>query len=154
MKLISLIKDNWFFKSLISGVAAGIIGYVYIPTFKVAFGISVLVTVILLFYNPKRWLRRIFILLFTTWCFQWRKTFEIISDIFDIKFEITGNRWSENESLILLSLCGLVLILDFIERKGKIRGTFFKQSKKESKAVYGDDNSINVNGKDNSVTRN
>lgn len=138
-------KNNWFITSFISGILAGIIGYIYIPIFKFAMGITVVVTVIMLLYNPKRWMRRLSIILLTAWLFQIDKVIEIVSDVFNMKLQFTGNRWSKTESVILLILFGISFILDWLERNEKINLKLFSSNKNIVKDITGNNVTINQN---------
>ena len=134
-------RINWILTSIISGGISGFLTYYLFGNFKIALLISVIVLVIVLLHNPiTRYIRAFYIV-----------SFPLISSIFftveveskNLKFK-GGLKDQDWVSIIVLGTISLAcLILDYLEKNGKLKNTIFSVKQNVVKKVIGDNNQIN-----------
>ena len=107
-------KIGWTTKSLLAGVAGGIITYLLFPYWKLALITAVAVFIIVSLYNPQR----VFILAFSKITFLLvlfnQPYFEFKGNILGNAYKIGNTQFSAPENIVLILLALVALILHFL----------------------------------------
>ncbi|QHI35071.1 hypothetical protein IMCC3317_04170 [Kordia antarctica] len=138
---------NWVFISIGIGIISGIIAYLFVQNWKLSLVVTILVTVISLVFNPKLFYARISLFAFSALIGLNKFSFEFIGKILDIDFKIQNDTANTTTTIVLFIITILCLILFFLERNDKLKGTFLDFSSKDNKKA-----SIDITGDGNIVT--
>jgi len=134
-------KINWIVTSVIAAVIAGLITWLLTDSWKVALVSSVIVFVVVMINNPKtRYMKAFYVVLFPLLCNIYF-TIHSKTENFDIE---AGLRELDIASIIILGIiAGICLLLDYLERNGKLNGTILSVKKNNAGDINGDGNTIN-----------
>ena len=138
-------KINWFLISLISALISGLIAFFITNNWTLTLITIVIVFIIVLKSNPNfRYLYAFYIVLFpllSDFYFQ----LELINENLDIQTGIEKMNWSK--ILILGFIAIACLILDFLQRNYKLKGTFLELNFFSNKIgdISGSNNEVNQN---------
>ena len=135
-------KNNWILISLLSAFFGGIIAYILVGNWKLAIVSFFLIFIIAFIFDPKRFYARAFWAILSMGFGLNQFFFEITGNLFDIDFTFkstSANNWTIVVLGILAALC---LILRYLERGNKLKGTLFDVNKNEVGNISG--NNINI----------
>lgn len=134
-------KINWIVTSLIAATIAGMITWFLTGNWKVALVGSAIVFVIVMINNPKtRYMKAFYAVLFPILCNVYF-TIQSKTENFDIE---AGLRELDKTTTIALAIIAAIcLLLDYLERSGKLNGTILSVKKNTIGDINGDGNMIN-----------
>lgn len=136
-------KINWIIISIILAITGGLITFLLTKSWKLSIVSSVLIFVIALINNPRRRFIKAFWVILSMTMILNRYFFEYTGKLFDIDLKIGTNEAEPVVTVFLIILAGLALILDYLERGGKLKGTFLEIKKNKIGDITGDNNEIN-----------
>ena len=136
-------KTNWIITSSISGLIGGIIAYVLTSNWKISCVSAILVLVIVLLNNPARRYMKAFWVVLSMFMILNKFFFEVVGSMSDVHFKFGSNEAGSAVSIALAVLAAICLILDYLERNGKLKGSIFSIKKNQVGDITGDGNSIN-----------
>lgn len=119
----NFIKDsnmnNWYLKSTITGLLSGLLSMILFPNLLFGISVFVLVTVIMIFNNPKRRFMKAFWAVLSIFVGLNKFSLWVAGKIFDVSFIFDTSVLDWTVSIVLLLLAGLLLFLDYLERTDK-----------------------------------
>jgi len=145
---------GWTTKSLLAGLAGGIIMYLLFPYWKLALITAVAVFLIALAYNPQR----VFILAFSKITFLLvlfnQPYFEFKGNVLGNAYKIGNTQFSAPENIMLIFLALVALILHFLFNK-KLKGSLIEVNRGSIKIGQVSGNSkVEVNQQIKNKTKN
>lgn len=146
-------KLSWPAKALIAGLFSGALSFLllknsslpFIENWQIALVIAAIVFVIVIRLNPKSRYYRAFGMLCWMIVALNGLIFKIAGKLFGITFTIESPEASLGLNWILGILGFLALVLDYLERNDKLKGTFLEIKKNKVGDVTGNNNQINQN---------
>lgn len=138
-------KNNWILTSIISGTVGGIIAFLYTNNWKISLVAAIIVLIIVLSYNPQKRYMKAFWVIISMFLILNKFFFEVIGSFSDTYFKVGSNEIGNSVSICLLILAGFCLILDYLERNGKLEGTFLSIRKNKVGDIKGNNNTIDQN---------
>lgn len=134
-------KINWIFISLLSGIVGGGITYLLTGDEIISLISAIVILVIVLLHNPvTRYLRAFYTVIFPLLS-NFYFTLSEKTENFDFKAGL--KEIDITTTIVLGSIAVICLILDYLERNGKLNGTIFSIKKNIVKNVSGTNISIN-----------
>ncbi|MEP0265194.1 hypothetical protein [Dokdonia sp.] len=134
-------KINWIFISLLSGIIGGGITYFLTGDELISLISAIIILVIVLLHNPAtRYMRAFYTVMFPLLS-NFYFTLSTKTDNFDFKAGL--KEMNITTTIILGVIAVLCLVLDYLERNGKLKGPFFTIKKNVAKKVSGTNISIN-----------
>src|SRR5690606_14939122 len=131
-------KFNWIATSLVAGSITFFIAYLLIRDWKISLISGVIVLILVLLKNPiKRYMNAFYVVLFPLlsnifFMFNWKK------DGIEINVELNGIATVPNFILGIIAV--LCLLLDYLQRNGKLKGTIFTNRNNKVGNIKGDNN--------------
>lgn len=134
-------KNNWIITSLLLGIIGGIITYLLTWNWKLSMVISIIIAVIVFLINPKtRYMKAFYVVVFPLLSNIY---FTIASKAENFNIQ-AGLKELDITTVVVLGLISMAcLILDFLERNGKLNGTFLTFKRNKAGNINGDNNTIN-----------
>jgi hypothetical protein len=137
-------KSNWLITSIIAGAVAGGIAFYFGAHPKVSAVVAIITSVIVFTSNPKKRYMKAFWIVLSAFLTLNKLFFYIAGNLFGIEFKVGSNNLPPIVSIALLLLAGLLLLLDKLERGGKLEGTLFEINiNKNTHQIKGNNNQIN-----------
>lgn len=136
-------KNSWILTSLISGIAAGILCYVLTRNWPLSILSAVLVGVVVLMNNPKRRYMKAFWAILSMVLILNKFFFAVAGNLLGTQFVAGTDEVGDGVSIALVILAGICLLLDYLERNGKLNSKFFSVQKNRVGDITGNNNSIN-----------
>lgn len=134
-------KLNWIIKSAISGLIGGIITYALTSNWKISLVSSIVIFVLVILNNPnRRYMRAFYIALFPLLSSVY---FNVTSKTENLDMRIGIKELGVAETIVLGLIAIICLILDWLERNGKLEGTIFAVRKNKVGDINGSNNQIN-----------
>ena len=121
----------------------GIITWFLTGNWKLSLGSAILVFVIVLMNNPKRRYMKAFWVVLSMILILNKFYFDIAGKISGIDFKVGANKVGNSVTICLIILAVVCLILDYLERNGKLEGTFLSVKKNRVGDINGNGNTIN-----------
>ena len=144
-------KIHWILISLLIGIISGVTVFFTFKTWEIALVVGILSFLIALYLNPKRRYFRAFFMVIALIAGLNKFFFELKGTLFGIDFIVGSKETNGNVTTALIVLAGICLLLDYLERNGKLKGTFldFTINKNVVKNVKGENIHIhqNINNK-------
>jgi len=136
-------KNNWIVTSIISGILGGLLTLFLTQDWQISIICSFLIFVIVLVHNPKtRYLKAFYITLLPMLS---RTYFNISVETEQLDIKAGLKDLNDSTNLVLGSIAVLCLILDYLERKGKLGFTIFSIKKNSVGNIDGNRNKLNQN---------
>ena len=138
-------ENNWIITSSISSIIGFIITYVLTGDWRISIISAILVFILVILNNPKRRYMRAFYIVLFPLLSNLYFTINSKTENFDIE---AGLKEQDTIAHVVLGLiCIICLILDYLERNGKLEGSIFSINKNSNKNISG--TNININQKIN-----
>ncbi|WP_298520371.1 hypothetical protein [uncultured Kordia sp.] len=140
-------KNNWTLISILIGIISGVIAYLLTDSWKIALILSVPVTGISLWLNPKLFFARIAIYAFSALLGLNKFAFEATGKLFGVEFTLKN----DTASYITTAFLGIISLVSlryfFLERNGKLEGTFldFSRNSNSVGSINGENITVNQN---------
>ncbi|MFP4846037.1 hypothetical protein [Winogradskyella sp. PE311] len=137
-------KINWIIIAVVSAVIGGIITGILTNDFIISIISAILIFLIVIFNNPnRRYIKGFYIVIFPLLSNIYFKATHK-SKNFDVE---AGFKELDNTTTIVLGLIAIIcLVLDYLERKGKLGNHILSIKKNKVGDITGDNNQINQNG--------
>ena len=130
-------KKNWIMTSLVFGIIGAIICCFLTRNLALSIASGCFLFIIVLWLNPERRFMKVFYLVLSLIVSLNRFFFEIMGEISGIFFKVGSNAATDIVTVSLIILAGICLILDYLERKGKLNGFFFSIKKNKVGDING-----------------
>ncbi|KAA3636947.1 MAG: tetratricopeptide repeat protein [Bacteroidetes bacterium] len=130
-------KIPWIITSLIASFIGGLLTYYFTSNLKTSLIASVIVFILVILRNPKRRYIKAFWVILSVLIIQNRFFFEVIGTVSETNFKVGLSEERDVVSVFLILLAALTLFLDYLERNGKLTGTFLEISKNVNQKVSG-----------------
>jgi uncharacterized membrane protein YeaQ/YmgE (transglycosylase-associated protein family) len=136
---------NWVLVSIILGIISGVIAHLFMQNLKISLIVTALVLGISLWLNPKLFFARVLLFAFSTFISLNKLFFEVTGELFGIDFTVKSDTTSTVTTIILGIIVIICLTFFFLERNGKLKGTFLDFSKNTNSVgdITGSDITIN-----------
>lgn len=138
-------KNNWVTISILSALISGLTTFLLTMNWKLSILISGLIFLIVLANNPKRRYMKAFWVVLSMILILNKFFFQVIGEISEIHFKLGSNKIGSAVTISLIFLAGITLLLDYLERNGKLQGTFLEANKYSIGDVKGNNNSVKIN---------
>ncbi len=125
-------NNSWTITSLLASTVAGIIAYLLFSSWRFSLVCALIVFVVVVIYNPKFFFFRAFKILASLLIVFNKISYEIIGEFLDVEFNFKSIENSKTLTWVLALLMGLCLILLFLERNGKFKGTWIDINQNKS----------------------
>jgi len=119
-------KLPWIVTSIIVGTISGCVAFYFSSHSKISVAIAVIVGVIAYISNPKKRYMKAFWVVLAVFVTLNKFFFKIVGNLLGIEFEVGSNNLPLLVNIMLLLLAGVLLLLDQLERRGKLKGKLFE----------------------------
>lgn len=136
-------KTNWILTSVIAASLGGLVTYLLTRNWKLALIGALLIFVLMLINNPKRRYMKAFWTILSLILVLNQFFFRIVGEIFGIQFEFENEAVGDIVTVCLIVLAAITLFLDYLERGGKLKGTFLSFQKNKIGNIKGNNITIN-----------
>jgi hypothetical protein len=111
--------NNWYVKSVLTGVVTGLLSMLLFPNYIFGIIVFVLVTIIMILSNPKRRFMKAFWVLLSAFIGLNKFSLLLAGKIFQVNFIFESTALDWTVSIVLLLLAAFLLFLDYFERTGR-----------------------------------
>jgi len=138
-------KIHWTIISLLIGIISLIAVQLTFESWLISLPAGLVAFLIVLYFNPKKRYFRAFSFIIALIAGLNKFFFEFKGTLFGVDFKVGSKETSNSVTIALVVLAGLCLVLDYLERKEKLKGTFLDLSINKSivKNVKGENIHIN-----------
>ncbi len=134
-------KNYWILTSIISGLLGGIITFILTGYWKLGLIAAILILVIVWVHNPKTRYMKAFYVVLLPLLSNIYFTIETKTENFNVE---AGLKELDLTTVIVLGLIAFIcLVLDYLERNGKLKETFLSVKKNKIGDINGSGNQIN-----------
>jgi len=138
-------KNNWIFTAIVSGIIGGFLTLILTGFWELALISAILITIIILLNNPKRRYMKAFWIVLSVFVSLNKLFFDVSGELFGIDFKFKSNTVGTSISIGLLVLALSCLLLDYLQRNEKLKGTIFEININKIKNVSGSNITIHQN---------
>ena len=135
-------KNNWIITSIIAGLIAGIITLLLTGIWQLSLIGTIAVFLIVVVNNPKKRYMKAFWVILSMFLVLNRFYFEIIGDLAGVHFKAGSPEIGDIVSVFLIILAIITLILDYLERNGKIAAPIISVKKNKVGDINGSGNKV------------
>ena len=132
---------KWIVVSVVSGIFGGLITYALTRSWKISLISAVTVLVIVVLNDPKRrFMKAFYVVLFPLLSNMY---FETTASTESFDFFLVLKKIGTTETIVLGIIAIVCLLLDYLERKGRLKGALFSIKKNSVGDISGDNNQVN-----------
>ncbi len=142
-------KLSWPLTSILIGIIGGLLTFLLTRNWKISLLAGVLISIVMLLNNPKRRYMKAFWAILSLILVLNKFFFEIMGQVSAVHFKVGSDEIGSAATVFLIVLAGIALILDYLERNGKLQGTFLEFNSNKIGNISGNNITINQNIKNN-----